>query len=90
MFCLPKTAWPPTSNVVTNFNSPTGPVASTITLPGLLSGQYLFPQFGFQFADAPPGFPNVPNNFQAMNFLTAGEGGNPSNGPKSDRSHVVL
>jgi len=47
-------------------------------LPGLLSGQYHYPQFGFQFPDTFPGFPIFPNNFQDIQFLTLGEGGNPS------------
>lgn len=50
-------------------------------LPVLLSGQYHFPQFGFQFADTAPGSPIIPLNFQVFNFLSAGEGGNPSAGP---------
>ena len=48
---------------------------------GLISGQYHAPMFTFQFADAPPGFPVIPNNFDSMPFLTQGEGGNPSAGP---------
>jgi hypothetical protein len=48
---------------------------------GLLSGQYHAPMFTFQFADAPPGFPIIPQNFDTMPFLTLGEGGNLSNGP---------
>lgn len=48
---------------------------------GLLSGQYHAPMFTFQFADAPPGFPIIPQNFNNMPFLTQGEGGNPSKGP---------
>ena len=48
---------------------------------GLLSGQYHAPMFTFQFADAPPGFPIIPQNFNSMPFLTQGEGGNPSKGP---------
>jgi hypothetical protein len=48
---------------------------------GLLAGQYHAPMFTFQFADAPPGFPIIPNNFDTMPFLTRGEGGNPSAGP---------
>jgi hypothetical protein len=48
---------------------------------GLLSGQYHAPMFTFQFADAPPGFPIIPQNFNSMPFLTQGEGGNPSAGP---------
>jgi hypothetical protein len=50
---------------------------------GLLSGQYHAPMFTFQFADAPPGFPIIPQNFDSMPFLTQGEGGNLSNGPLS-------
>ncbi len=48
---------------------------------GLISGQYHAPMFTFFFADAPPGFPIIPNNFDSMPFLTQGEGGNPSAGP---------
>ena len=48
---------------------------------GLLSGQYRAPMFTFQFADAPPGFPIIPQNFNSMPFLTSGEGGNLSDGP---------
>ncbi|HYL12295.1 MAG TPA: hypothetical protein VEV41_04640 [Terriglobales bacterium] len=48
---------------------------------GLLTGQYHAPMFTFQFPDAPPGFPNIPNNFNDIPFLTQGEGGNPSAGP---------
>jgi hypothetical protein len=48
---------------------------------GLLSGQYHAPMFTFQFADAPPGFPIIPQNFDTMPFLVNGEGGNLSNGP---------
>ncbi len=48
---------------------------------GLISGQYHAPMFTFQFADAPPGFPIIPQNFDSMPFLTQGEGGNPSAGP---------
>jgi hypothetical protein len=51
---------------------------------GLISGQYHAPMFTFQFPDAPPGFPLIPNNFDSMGvFLTQGEGGNPSAGPLS-------
>jgi len=48
---------------------------------GLLSGQYHAPMFTFQFADAPPGFPIIPQNFNSMPFLSSGEGGNLSDGP---------
>jgi hypothetical protein len=48
---------------------------------GLLAGQYHAPMFTFFFADAPPGFPIIPQNFDTMPFLTQGEGGNPSSGP---------
>lgn len=48
---------------------------------GLVSGQYHAPMFTFQFADAPPGFPIIPNNFDDQPFLVNGEGGNPSTGP---------
>ena len=48
---------------------------------GLIAGQYHAPMFTFQFADAPPGFPIIPSNFDTMPFLTQGEGGNPSAGP---------
>jgi hypothetical protein len=47
-------------------------------LAGLQTGQYAAPMFTFQFADAPPGFPIVPNNFDTMPFLNSGEG---STGP---------
>ncbi|MCK9374682.1 MAG: hypothetical protein M0P73_00880 [Syntrophobacterales bacterium] len=50
-------------------------------LPGLLSGQYRYPQFGFQFPDTFPGYPVMPNNLNTLKFLTQGEGGNPSDGP---------
>jgi len=50
-------------------------------LAGLRSGQYTAPMFTFQFADAAPGFPVMPNNFNNMPFLFQGEGGNPSVGP---------
>jgi hypothetical protein len=48
---------------------------------GLLSGQYHAPMFTFQYADAPPGFPIIPSNFDDQPFLVQGEGGNPSAGP---------
>ena len=48
---------------------------------GLISGQYHAPMFTFQFPDAAPGFPIIPQNFDSMPFLTQGEGGNPSAGP---------
>ncbi len=48
---------------------------------GLVAGQYHAPMFTFQFADAPPGFPIIPLNFDTMPFLTQGEGGNLSRGP---------
>ncbi len=48
---------------------------------GLLAGQYHAPMFGFLYPDGPPGFPNIPNNFQSQQFLIQGEGGNPSAGP---------
>jgi hypothetical protein len=50
-------------------------------LTGLLAGQYHAPMFTFQFPDAPPGFPTIPNNFDTLPFLNQGEGGNPSAGP---------
>lgn len=43
-------------------------------LPGLLTGQYQAPNFGFQIADAPPGFPVSPSNFNNFPFLVNGEG----------------
>jgi hypothetical protein len=46
---------------------------------GLIAGKYHAPMFTFQFADAPPGFPIIPNNFDTMPFLVRGEGG-PKNG----------
>ena len=48
---------------------------------GLLSGQYHAPMFTFQFADAPPGYPSIPNNVNDIPFLVQGEGGNLSGGP---------
>lgn len=50
-------------------------------LPGLNTGAYTAPNFIFQFADAAPGFPNIPNNFDIIPFLQLGEGGNLSAGP---------
>jgi hypothetical protein len=55
---------------------------------GLLSGQYHAPMFTFQFPDAPPGFPSIPNNFNDIPFLVNGEGGNPSAGPLSPQPPV--
>jgi len=57
---------------------------------GLLSGQYHAPMFTFQFPDAPPGFPSIPNNFNDIPFLVNGEGGNPSAGPLSPQPPVCL
>jgi hypothetical protein len=48
---------------------------------GLLSGQYHAPMFTFQYPDAAPGFPSIPNNFDNQPFLVQGEGGNPSAAP---------
>jgi hypothetical protein len=44
------------------------------TLAGLTAGQYQAPTFEFLIADAPPGFPVSPGNFQAFPFLAKGEG----------------
>jgi hypothetical protein len=55
---------------------------------GLLSGQYHAPMFTFQFPDAPPGFPSIPNNFNDIPFLVNGEGGNPSAGPLNPQPPV--
>ncbi len=44
-------------------------------LAGLSTGQYQAPNFGFQVADGPPGFPVTPSNFDAFPFLAKGEGG---------------
>jgi len=43
-------------------------------LAGLLAGQYQAPNFDFQVADAPPGFPVSPSNFADFPFLANGEG----------------
>ncbi|HJS85449.1 MAG TPA: hypothetical protein VJ779_08310 [Acetobacteraceae bacterium] len=43
-------------------------------LEGLISGQYEAPMFDYQIADAPPGFPVSPSNFNAFPFLVNGEG----------------
>ena len=48
---------------------------------GLVAGQYHAPMFTFQYPDAPPGFPVIPNNFDSQPFLVNGEHGNPSHGP---------
>jgi hypothetical protein len=48
---------------------------------GLLTGQYHAPMFTFQYADAAPGYPVIPSNFDDQPFLVNGEGGNPSTGP---------
>jgi len=44
------------------------------TLEGLLAGQYQAPNFTYQIADAPPGFPVSPSNFNDFPFLVNGEG----------------
>jgi hypothetical protein len=44
------------------------------TLTGLMAGQYQAPTFDFQIADAPPGFPVSPANFDNFPFLVKGEG----------------
>jgi hypothetical protein len=41
---------------------------------GLATGQYQAPNFEFQIADAPPGFPVSPSNFNNFPFLVNGEG----------------
>ena len=43
-------------------------------LSGLLTGQYQAPNFTYQIADAPPGFPVSPSNFNDFPFLVNGEG----------------
>jgi hypothetical protein len=43
-------------------------------LEGLLAGQYQAPNFTYQIADAPPGFPVSPSNFNDFPFLVNGEG----------------
>ncbi len=69
---------------------PTPPVAVDPSAPapilnagsdGLYVGQYHAPMFTYQYPDAAPGFPSIPNNFQDQPFLVLGEGGNPSAGP---------
>ena len=45
-------------------------------LPGLQAGQYQAPNFDFQIADAPPGFPISASNFNTFPFLVNGEGPN--------------
>ena len=44
------------------------------TLAGLTAGQYQAPTFEFLVADAPPGFPVSPSNFNQFPFLAKGEG----------------
>ena len=44
------------------------------TLAGLTAGQYQAPTFEFLVADAPPGFPVSPANFNQFPFLAKGEG----------------
>ncbi|MBV8402358.1 MAG: hypothetical protein JOZ17_27095 [Acetobacteraceae bacterium] len=44
------------------------------TLDGLQTGQYQAPNFTFQIADAPVGFPVSPSNFNDFPFLAKGEG----------------
>jgi hypothetical protein len=43
-------------------------------LAGLTSGQYQTPVGEFLVADAPPGFPASPSNFNDFPFLVKGEG----------------
>jgi hypothetical protein len=43
------------------------------SLTGLTTGQYQAPTFEFLVADAPPGFPVSPSNFQDFPFLAKGE-----------------
>ncbi len=50
---------------------------------GIVSGQYHSPVLTLAFPDAPPGFPNIPNNFDTIPFLINGEGGNLAAGPLS-------
>jgi hypothetical protein len=49
-------------------------------LGGLLAGQYQAPNFEYQIADAPPGFPVSPSNFNDFPFLVDGEGPRPLSG----------
>jgi hypothetical protein len=49
-------------------------------LPGLAAGQYQAPTFNFLIADAPPGFPISPSNFNEFPFLVKGEGTRNING----------
>jgi len=77
---LPNQAGPPVSpQICVDPNAPAPILITNGT--GLLSGQYHAPMFTFQFPDAPPGFPNIPNNFDNQPFLVQGEGGNLSTGP---------
>ena len=43
-------------------------------IDGLKWGQYQAPNFDYQIADAPPGFPVSASNFNTFPFLTTGEG----------------
>jgi hypothetical protein len=45
-------------------------------LDGLQSGQYQAPNFDYQIADSPPGFPISASNFNTFPFLAKGEGPN--------------
>jgi len=66
-------------------------------LCGLLAGQYQAPNFEFQFADPPLGFPLAPDNFNTFPFLVNGEGPQPSppnptppNPPCPPQTRVVI
>jgi len=48
---------------------------------GLLAGEYKAPNFNYQFADPPKGFPLAPDIFNTFPFLTAGEGPQPPLNP---------
>lgn len=53
-------------------------------LTGLEAGQYRAPTFDLLIADAPPGFPLSPSNFNEFPFLVKGEAAdnnNPAIGP---------
>lgn len=71
---------PPTPTLCVDSNVPIPPIFQGHN-NGLFTGQYHAPMFGFQFPDAPPGYPSIPNNFNDIPFLTQGEGGNPSAAP---------
>jgi hypothetical protein len=70
---------PPTPTLCVDNNVPIAPIFKGHN-NGLFTGQYHAPMFTFQFPDAPPGYPSIPNNSNDVPFLTQGEGGNPSDG----------